>query len=567
MSIVVDLPAPLGPSRATVSPAAISMLTPLTACTVPWGVLNAFISPLRAIPDVGGVTPGLLRTGVDRLIGVSAPEDIDDDLPEQVRIRREKYDRLMADPATAPFPVGVARTATLAEVRARYPELAADTVTGERVGVAGRVIFIRNTGKLAFATLREEGVELQIMLSLDHVGADSLAAWKSDVDLGDIVFAEGEVIASKRGELSVLADRWQLAAKALRPLPVAHKALNEETRVRQRYLDLIVRPEAREMVHQRAAIVRSLRETLNDRGYVEVTTPVLQSIHGGAAARPFHTHLNAFDQQMSLRIATELFLKRTIVGGVEKVYEIGPAFRNEGVDSTHSPEYTMLEAYESYGDYDTMAVLTRELILNAASAVGVSVPVTAEGVEIDLTGAWQSSTIHELVSAAVGTEVTVDTSAAELVGFAQARGVALQPDWSVGQILLELYEKLVEHTLVQPVFVRDYPADVRPLARPHRDDPRLAEAWDLIIGGMEIAPAYSEMVDPVEQRRRLVSQSLAAAKGDPEAMELDEDFLRALEYGMPPTGGMGMGVDRLVMLLTGRRSIRETILYPLLKPL
>jgi lysyl-tRNA synthetase class 2 len=491
----------------------------------------------------------------------------DQDIPEQVRIRREKYDRLVDDAATVPFPVGVDRTKSLAQVRQQYPELTAGTETGDRVGVAGRVIFVRNTGKLAFATVREGGVELQIMLSLDKVGADSLAAWKSDVDLGDIVFAEGEVIASKRGELSVLADRWQIAAKALRPLPVAHKPLSEETRVRQRYLDLIVRPEAREMVYQRAAIIRSMRETLHERQFVEVETPVLQTIHGGAAARPFHTHLNAFDLDMSLRIATELYLKRAVVGGIDRVYEIGPAFRNEGVDSTHSPEYTMLEAYESYGDYDTMAELTRALILNAAQAVDLQTPIAADGPEINLLGDWRTVTIHELVSDAVGEQVTLDTTEQELLRFAEIHDVTLQPDWTPGQIVLELYEKLVEHTLMQPTFVRDYPTEVRPLARPHRDDPRLGEAWDLIIGGMEIAPAYSEMADPVEQRRRLVAQSLAAAKGDPEAMQLDEDFLRALEYGMPPTGGLGLGVDRLVMLLTGRRSIRETILFPLLKPL
>jgi lysyl-tRNA synthetase class 2 len=495
------------------------------------------------------------------------PDEAADDVPEQVRIRRDKYDRLSADPATTPFPVRVDRTDSLADVRQRFPELPAGAETGERVGVAGRVIFIRNTGKLCFATLREGNAELQVMLSQDRIGPDSLAAWKSDVDLGDIVFAEGEVIASKRGELSVLAQRWQLAAKALRPLPVAHKPLNEETRVRQRYLDLIVRPEARQMVRQRAAITRSLRETLHDRDFVEVETPVLQTIHGGAAARPFHTHLNAFDLDMSLRIATELYLKRAIVGGIERVYEIGPAFRNEGVDSTHSPEYTMLEAYESYGDYDTMAELTRALILNAASVVDVQNPISADGTEIDLFGDWRTVSVHELVSNAVGQAVTLDTSEADLRRFAEDREVTLQPDWSAGQIVLELYEKLVEHTLIQPTFVRDYPTEVRPLARPHRDDPRLGEAWDLIIGGVEIAPAYSEMADPVEQRRRLVTQSLAAAKGDPEAMQLDEDFLRALEYGMPPTGGLGLGVDRLVMLLTGRRSIRETILFPLLKPL
>jgi lysyl-tRNA synthetase, class II len=493
-------------------------------------------------------------------------EPPEDDLPEQLRVRRGKYDRLMSDPARAPFPVWVARTHSLADVRAAFPDLAAGTETGQQVGVAGRVIFIRNSGKLCFATVREGSAELQLMLSLDRVGAESLAAWKADVDLGDMVFAHGEVISSKRGELSVLVDEWRITAKALRPLPVAHKPLSEETRVRLRYVDLIVRPEARDMVHTRATVLRSLRETLYARQYIEVETPILQSVHGGAAARPFHTHLNAFDLDMSLRIATELYLKRCIVGGMQRVYEIGPVFRNEGVDSTHSPEYTLLEAYEAYGDYNTMAELTRALILGAASSVGVPTPTMPDGTEIDLNGQWRSVSIHELVSEAVGEPVTLDTEVEQLRRHAELFGVRIDADWSAGEIVVELYEKLVEHALIQPTFAKDYPVEARPLARPHRDDPRLAEAWDLVIGGVELAPAYSELVDPVEQRRRLVEQSLAAAKGDPEAMELDEDFLRALEYGMPPTGGVGIGVDRLIMLLTGR-GIRETILFPLLKPL
>ena len=490
----------------------------------------------------------------------------DEDLPEQLRVRREKYDRLLADPDRAPFPVGVDRTASLAEIRARYPELAPGTETGDSAGVTGRVIFVRNTGKLCFAMLREGDAELQVMLSADRVGVDSLAAWKADVDLGDLVFVHGEVIASKRGELSVLADEWRITAKALRPLPVAHKPLSDETRVRQRYVDLIMRPEARRMVRVRSEVLRSLRETFRGAGYLEVETPILQVVHGGAAARPFHTHLNAFDLDMSLRIATELYLKRCIVGGVEKVFEVGPAFRNEGVDSSHSPEYTLLEAYEAYSDYDGMAALTRRLVLDAADAVGVEGGLALDGQEIDLRSDWRSVTIHGAVSDALGEEVTPGTDAETLRRLAEARGVGLKPDWSAGEIVLELFEKLVEHTLVQPTFVRDYPVEARPLARPHRTDPRLTEAWDLIVGGVEIGVAYSELVDPVEQRRRLEEQSLAAAKGDPEAMELDEDFLRALEYGMPPTGGMGMGVDRLVMILTGR-GIRETILFPLLKPL
>jgi lysyl-tRNA synthetase class 2 len=495
-----------------------------------------------------------------------AIEAPDDDLPEQMRVRRAKYDRLLADPGRAPFPVRVARTTTLRRVRDKYPDLPAGAETGEIVGVTGRVIFVRNTGKLCFATLREGGVELQVMLSLDRVGDALLAAWKSDVDLGDLVFVHGEVIASKRGELSVLADSWQIASKALRPLPVAHKEMSEESRVRQRYVDLIVRPEARDMVYTRAGVLRALREELHRRGYVEVETPILQTVHGGAAARPFHTHLNAFDLDMSLRIATELYLKRCIVGGLDRVYELGRTFRNEGVDSSHSPEFTELEAYESYTDYDGMAELTRGLVLAAADAADVDTPVAADGTEIDLRGEWRTAPVHVLVGEALGEEVTAETDGRILRGHAERAGVPVKPDWTAGEVLLELYEKLVEHTLIQPTFVRDYPAEVRPLARPHRVDARLGEAWDLVIGGVELAPAYTELADPVEQRRRLVEQSLAAAQGDPEAMELDEDFLRALEYGMPPTGGMGMGIDRLLMVLTSK-GIRETILFPLLRPL
>ena len=496
----------------------------------------------------------------------SPASEATDDLPEQVRIRRAKYDRLMADPDRAPFPVTVPRTHTLAEVRQAYPDLAAGAETGQQVGVTGRVIFVRNTGKLCFATLREAGVELQVMLSADRTGEQALAAWKADVDLGDQVFVAGEVISSRRGELSVLADSWRMTAKALRPLPVAHKPMSEETRVRQRYVDLIVRPDARRMVLIRAAVLASIRSTLNQRGFIEVETPILQSVHGGAAARPFQTHLNAFDQSMSLRIALELYLKRAVVGGIDRVFEIGKTFRNEGIDSTHSAEFTMLEAYEAYGDYKSVAEWTRAIILDAANAVGIDSPRTADGIDINLVTEWRWASIYDLVSAAVDETVTPGSDKCRLRELAAQRNVALKPEWDAGEIVLELYEKLVEHTLIQPTFVCDYPRSVRPLARPHRSDPRLAEAWDLVIGGVEIAPAYSELADPVEQRRLLVEQSLAAAAGDPDAMEVDEDFLQALEYGMPPSGGMGLGVDRLIAMLTGK-GIRETILFPLLKPL
>src|SRR3954452_24806590 len=327
------------------------------------------------------------------------PGPPDDELPEQMRVRRAKLDRLR-ETGVDPYPVGVPRTATLAEVREKHPDLEPDTQTGDRVGVTGRVIFVRNTGKLCFAMVREGGAELQVMLSLDRVGDDSLAAWKSDVDLGDLVFVRGEIIASKRGELSVLADEWRITAKALRPLPVAHKPLSDETRVRQRYVDLIMRPEARRMVRARSEVLRSLRETFRGAGYLEVETPILQVVHGGAAARPFQTHLNAFDLDMSLRIATELYLKRCIVGGIEKGFEIGPAFRNEGVDCRPPPESTLLEAYESYADYDTMAELTRTLVLDAAAAVGVDVAHALDGTPIPLTGEWRSITVHDALSEA-----------------------------------------------------------------------------------------------------------------------------------------------------------------------
>jgi lysyl-tRNA synthetase class 2 len=357
-----------------------------------------------------------------------------------------------------------------------------------------------------------------------------------------------------------------LTAKALRPLPDKHKGLADpEARVRQRYVDLIVNADARAMVQTRAIVVASVRETLANHGYLEVETPTLQLLHGGASARPFVTHLNAFDIPMYLRIALELYLKRVVVGGIERVYEIGRIFRNEGVDSTHSPEFTMLEAYEAYGDYDTMAALTRAIVLDAANAVGVMSVPDGRGGHIDLGAPWRSVTLHEAVAQAVADEITIDTDVERLRTVAAAFNVTLQPGWDHGHIVLELFEKLVEHTLIEPTFVRDYPVSVRPLARPHRDDPRLVEAWDLVINGVELAPAYSELVDPVEQRQRLTEQAQLLAGGDPEAMQLDEDFLRALEYGAPPMGGLGLGIDRLVMLLTGA-NIREAILFPLVRP-
>ncbi len=495
------------------------------------------------------------------------PDSGQDNLPEQMRVRREKRDRLLAE-GVPPYPISVPRTHMLKDLREKYDgqELEPDTRTGEQVSVTGRVIFLRNTGKLCFVRLREgDGTELQVMLSLADLGEDELARFKQLVDIGDLLSVQGEVVTSRRGELSVQATGWQMAAKTLRPLPNEHKPLNEEARVRLRYVDLIVRPEAREMVRAKAAVLKSLRTTFDSHDFIEVETPVLQLTNGGAAARPFTTHLNAFDQDMKLRIALELDLKRAMIGGVDRVYEIGRTFRNEGLDSTHAAEFSMIEAYQAYGDYDTMAELIEELIRNAARAVGRTVVTARDGSTIDLDQPFRHATLFELVSEAVGSPVDQSTDAATLTKLAEQHDVELQPGWNAGDIALELYEKLVEHTLIQPTYVRDYPESVRPLSKPHREIPGLVEAWDLIINGVELGVAYSELNDPVIQRERLVAQSLLAAAGDPEAMELDEDFLRAMEFGMPPAGGMGMGLDRLVMLFTGA-GIRETILFPLLRP-
>ncbi|MTD14531.1 lysine--tRNA ligase [Nakamurella sp. YIM 132087] len=500
----------------------------------------------------------------------STPDDALDDLPEQLRVRHEKRERLLEAGIEA-YPVTVARTDSLAALRERYPDLEPDTATGIVVGIAGRVIFLRNSGKLCFVTLREggagdTGAELQVMISLASVGAESLAAFKSDVDLGDHLFAHGEVITSRRGELSVLADSWEITSKALRPLPVAHKALSEENRVRQRYVDLIVRPLARRTVEQRATVNASLRRTLTGRGFLEVETPMLQALHGGAAARPFVTHMNAMDMDVYLRIAPELYLKRCVVGGIERVFEINRNFRNEGSDSSHSPEFVMLEAYQAYSDYNGIAELTRTMIQDAAVAVAGSTTVTlADGAPFDLGGDWREVTMYGSLSEAVGEEVDVTTPMETLRRLAERLDVPVAPHYGPGKLAEELFDETVVPGLVEPTFVRDYPAETSPLTRGHRETPGLAEKWDLYIRGFETATGYSELVDPVVQRDRFVQQAGFARLGDAEAMVLDEDFLRAMEYGMPPSGGMGMGIDRLLMALTGL-GIRETILFPFVRP-
>ena len=525
-----------------------------------------------------------------------------DDTPEQVKVRAAKRERLMEAGIPA-YPVLLPITTTIKKVREQYSHLQPGEETEDYVGLAGRVVLARNGGKLCFATLMDgEGNKIQVMLSAASVGAESLAAYKNDVDLGDHLFVHGRVISSRRGELSIFATpaevtpeaqaayeaassalpapdaSWAIASKALRPLPKTWTTedgeeitLSEDQRIRRRELDLITRPAARDMVRIRAAVNRSLRENFFRRDYIELETPMLQMIHGGAAARPFTTHMNALDTELYLRIATEIYLKRAVVGGVDRVFEMNRNFRNEGMDSSHSPEFTSLEAYEAYSDYNGMADLTRDLIQQAARdafdlSEGEEIVRLADGTEYDLSGQWDRIDLYGSTSEALGEEVTVETPRETLVKYAERIGLEVD-DYAVsGKIVEDIFEELVASKLWAPTFVYDFPEDTSPLTRYHRSRPGLTEKWDLYVRGFETGTAYSELADPVVQRERFEAQALAAANGDPEAMVLDEDFLIAMEQGFPPCGGMGMGIDRLLMVLTGQ-GIRETIPFPLVKRL
>ncbi|UQN15111.1 lysine--tRNA ligase [Gulosibacter sp. ACHW.36C] len=489
-----------------------------------------------------------------------------EEFSEQTQVRLDKRARMIEEGLT-PYPLELPISDTIDNIVANNQGLEADVRTGVIAGVVGRVMHIRNTGKLAFAAVQSgAGAKIQAMLSLAEVGEEALARWKEFVDLGDLVFVKGEVITSRRGELSIMATEWQMASKSLRPLPTLHRELNEETRVRQRYLDLITRPAARQMVETRAAVNASLRSTFAHHKFLEVETPMLQVMHGGAAARPFVTHSNAFDTELFLRIAPELYLKRALVGGLERVFEINRNFRNEGADSTHSPEFAMLEAYMSFGDYNSIADVTQELIQNAAKAVsedGSAVVTWADGTKFDLGGEWPRVSMYESLSEKSGVTVTPDTTVDELVALAEREGVEVKLP-NHGKLVEELWEHFVKGELERPTFVMDFPVETSPLTAAHRSKPGVVEKWDLYVRGFELATGYSELIDPVDQRNRFVEQAREAARGDDEAMRLDEDFLAALEYAMPPAGGMGMGIDRLLMALTGL-GIRETVLFPLVK--
>ncbi|GHE97990.1 lysylphosphatidylglycerol biosynthesis bifunctional protein LysX [Streptomyces longispororuber] len=533
------------------------------------GIAEGFVSvpSLRTLWGRGhdrprGVTKPATTEGLPSLTALGlgadpAGRDPAEALPEQVRVRHRALDRLRAE-GVDPYPVGVpARTHVLAAVH--------DGTAGEQVTVAGRLLLVRDFGGLVFAVLRDWSGDLQLALSRDRSGPGVLDAFTARTDIGDLVTATGTVGRSDRGELTVFVTSWQLAGKCLRPLPDKRRGLTDpEARVRRRHLDLVVRPAARDVVRLRSAAVQALRRGLLDRGYLEVETPILQQVHGGANARPFTTHSNAYDLDLYLRIAPELYLKRLCVGGLEKVFELGRTFRNEGVSYKHNPEFTMLEAYQAHADYDVMLDLTRDLVRAAATAAFGSPVAHRDGQEYDLSGPWPVRTVHGALSEALGEEVDAGTPLERLRRLSDRAHVPYAPDDGPGDIVLEMYERLVEEKTRFPTFYKDFPTDVSPLTRRHRADPRLAERWDLVAFGAELGTAYSELTDPVEQRRRLTAQSLRAAGGDPEAMELDEDFLDALEYAMPPTGGLGIGVDRLVMFLTGL-TIRETLPFPLVR--
>ncbi len=483
-------------------------------------------------------------------------------VPEQMRARMATREEILADGDQA-YPPDIHPD--------HRPDDVATVAVGEPISIVGRVVAVRDHGGVVFVEVADWSGSAQVVLETRVLGPQSMARFRSRISLGDHLLAEGEVGTTRNGTRSLMVGSWRLAAKALRPLPDRRSGMSDpEARVRRRYLDLIVNRSARDQLRARSQTIRAVRETLLGHDYLEVETPILQTIHGGANARPFRTHINAYDLDLYLRIAPELYLKRLMVGGAGRVFEIGRNFRNEGADATHNPEFTMLEAYQAYGDYVQMRHLTREMILAASRrATGGTVirgrDRSGAEHEIDLAQEWRVVTVNEGISQALGEEITADTPKEELVRHADRLGIPVSPKWERGDVVLELHERLSEHVTVAPTFFCDFPTDVSPLTRQHRDDPRLAEKWDLIVLGDEVATAYTELVDPVIQRERFTAQSLRAAGGDPEAMELDEDFLQALEFAMPPSGGMGMGLDRLVMMLTGA-SIRETIAFPLVRP-
>ncbi len=486
------------------------------------------------------------------------------DRPEDVlAVRREKLERLRAR-GVEPFALRFDRDALAADLQSDHGDIEAGSSTGKSVRVAGRLVGLRRLGQLSFGVLRDVSGDMQLMLAEDSLDEDGRLLLE-DLDLGDWVGAEGEVLKTRRGELSVRPRTIVLLAKSLRPMPEKWHGLRDpELKVRQRYLEFATDPDSRRVIDLRARAYAAIREELDRRGFVEVETPVLHASPGGAIARPFVTHHRALGIDLFLRIADELYLKRLLVGGMERIYEIGRNFRNEGIDRDHNPEFSMLEVYQAYGDYEAMMELGQALVVAAARAVRGTLRFGYQGREMDLEGEWSRITVLEAVSEATGEDISLDRP--DLGAVAERHGIEVHATWGPGKIVLELLEKLVEGTLWNPTFVCDFPREVSPLARPHRSTPGVVEHVDLVMAGMEIIPAYSELSDPDEQRRSFEIQLQARTKGEEETHPLDEDFLTALEHGMPPAGGLGLGLDRLLMILADVPSIRDVILFPAHRP-
>ena len=488
-------------------------------------------------------------------------------LDELIATRRAKVGALR-DAGVEPYPPSWRPTHTLARVRDTWGDLEAGAEPGDVVTVAGRLVAKRGQGKLAFGVLREDGVDVQLFVQLQAIGDDGMAFFADTVDVGDWLGVEGEVMATRRGELSVRPSRMVLLGKALRPLPDTYYGLKDvEQRYRQREVDLVVTEESRRTFATRSTVLHAIRQTMVERGFVEVETPMLHPIPGGATARPFVTHHNTLDTDLFLRIAPELYLKRLIVGGMPRVFEINRSFRNEGMSPRHNPEFTMLESYEAYGDHEDGMALCEALVVAAAEAATGGTELTYQGREVSVAAPFRRVTLLELVREATGRDdLAYDSSIEDLRALCDTHGVPHEDDWGTGKLMVELYEKLVESELWDPTFVTEYPIETSPLARRHREKDHVTERFELLITGREMANGFSELTDPDDQRERFEAQARAKAAGDDEAMPVDEPYLRAMEHGMPPTVGLGLGIDRVVMLVTDAASIRDVILFPTLRP-
>ena len=490
-----------------------------------------------------------------------APELLNDERALRLSKREDYIAR-----GVNPYPEHSEVTDYVRDIVAKYADLATGEDTEDVVKIGGRIVAKRGQGKIMFLVVRDTTADIQLFCRINDM---SEADWEllRNLDLGDIVNVEGVVVRTKRGELSIAPRALTLLSKAVRPLPEKFHGLSDkETRYRQRYVDLIVNEDVRDTFRKRSTILSTFRRYMESDGYMEVETPILQTIQGGATAKPFITHFNALDQECYLRIATELHLKRCLVGGFESVFEIGRIFRNEGMDLTHNPEFTTMEAYRAYSDLDGMKALAQGVIKAANAAVGNPEVIEYQGQQIDLSGEWASRPMTDIVSEVLGFEVTIDTPVDVLAEAARGKGLEVKPEWTAGKLIAEIYDELGEDTIVNPTFVCDYPIEVSPLAKRYEDDPRLTHRFELVIAGHEYANAFSELNDPVDQAERFAAQMAEKAGGDDEAMEYDEDYVRALEYGMPPAGGIGIGIDRVVMLLTNSASIRDVLLFPHMKP-